>query len=160
MNQNGTVQVITGFNHTSFTVPDVGQAERFWSDVLGFDSSGIVERRGDWVEKVTGVAGAAIRVVHLHGYGHHMEFIQYLEGSREKSTDFPDRPGAGHVCLEVDDIRETERRLLAAGATRLGTMTEIRDPDVTPCIAGYLRDPNGIIIELLEIERPSRRDVS
>ena len=156
----GPVQVITGFNHTSFTVPDIGRAERFWSDVLGFDSSGIVERRGDWVETVTGVAGAVIRVVHLHGYGHHMEFIQYLEGPREAPTDLPDRPGVGHVCLEVDDIHETERRLLAAGATRLGAMTDIRDPEMTPCAAGYLRDPNGIIIELLEIGRPRGGDIS
>jgi catechol 2,3-dioxygenase-like lactoylglutathione lyase family enzyme len=154
------VQVITGFNHTSFTVSDIDQAMRFWSDVLGFDSSGIVERRGAWVEKVTGVAGAKIKVVHLHGYGHHMEFIQYAEGTQEKPTDLPDRPGVGHVCLEVDDIHETERRLLAAGATALGTMTEIRDPEMTPCVAGYLRDPNGIIIELLEIERPRGGDIS
>jgi catechol 2,3-dioxygenase-like lactoylglutathione lyase family enzyme len=72
----------------------------------------------------------------------------------------PDRPGVGHVCLKVDDIHETERRLLAAGATALGTMTEIRDPEMTPCVAGYLRDPNGIIIELLEIGRPRGGDIS
>jgi hypothetical protein len=36
-------------------------------------------------------------------------------------------------------------------------MTEIRDPDMTPCIAGYLRDPNGIIVELLQaIAEPDR----
>lgn len=142
--------MITGFNHTSFTVPDIDKAVRFWRDVLGFDSAPVVERRGAWVEKVTGVAGARIKVVHLHGYGHHMEFIEYAEGARERPADMPDRPGVGHVCLEVHDIRETERKLLAAGATSLGAMTEISDPDMTPCIAGYLRDPNGIIIELLE----------
>jgi catechol 2,3-dioxygenase-like lactoylglutathione lyase family enzyme len=149
--------VITGFNHTSFTVPDIDEAVRFWCDVLGFDRAPVFERRGAWIEKVTGVAGASIRVVHLHGHGHHMEFIEYAEGARERPADLPDRPGVGHVCLEVDDIAGTERRLLAAGATRLGAMTEIRDPDMTPCIAGYLRDPNGIIVELLQaIAEPDR----
>ena len=146
--------MITGFNHTSFTVPDITRAVSFWSDVLGFACSGIVERRGAWVEAVTGVAGARIKVAHLHGYGHHMEFIEYAGGSRERPAEQPDRPGTGHVCLEVDDIRETERILRAAGATGVGTMTEINDPGMTPCVAGYLRDPNGIIIELLELKSP------
>jgi len=148
--------VITGVNHVSFTVPDIDKAVRFWCDVLGFERTPVAERRGAWVEKVTGVAGAKIRVVHLHGYGHHMEFIEYFEGARETPTELPDRPGVGHVCLEVDDIHDTERRLLAAGATALGAMTEIREPGMRPCIAGYLRDPNGIIIELLEAVEPGR----
>ena len=142
--------MITGFNHTSFTVADVETAVGFWRDVLGFECSLLAERRSAWVEAVTGVPGATIKVAHLHGYGHHMEFIEYLGHSKERPTDLPARPGVGHVCLEVEDIQATERALLAAGATRLGAMTEIRDPGMTPCIAGYLRDPNGIIIELLE----------
>ena len=149
--------MITGVNHVSFTVPDIDKAVRFWCDVLGFDGAPICERHGPWVEKVTGVAGARIRVVHLHGYGHHMEFIQYADGARENPADLPDRPGVGHVCLEVDDIHDTERRLLAAGATPLGAMTEIRESGMTPCIAGYMRDPNGIIIELLQgVSEPDR----
>ena len=149
--------MITGFNHTSFTVADIERAIRFWCDTLGFEASLIAERRSAWVEQVTGVPGATIKVAHLHGHGHHMEFIEYGDGSRDNPTALPDRPGVGHVCLEVRDIRDTERALLAAGATALGTMTEIRDPGMTPCIAGYLRDPNGIIIELLEVTRDSAR---
>jgi catechol 2,3-dioxygenase-like lactoylglutathione lyase family enzyme len=59
--------VITGFNHTSFTVPDVERAVRFWRDVLGFEAMPVGERTADWVEKVTGVPGARIRVAHLYG---------------------------------------------------------------------------------------------
>ena len=142
--------MITGFNHTSFTVPDVETAVRFWRDVLGFESAPVAERRSAWVEAVTGVPGATIKVAHLHGYGHHMEFIEYLGRANDNPTDLPAKPGVGHVCLEVEDIHATERALLAAGATKLGAMTEIRDPEMAPCIAGYMRDPNGIIIELLE----------
>ena len=149
--------MITAFNHTSFTVPDVGLAVSFWSDVLGFASSGIVERRGAWVEAVTGVPGARIKVAHLHGYGHHMEFIEYAGGSGDRVADRPDRPGTGHVCLEVNDIHETVRVMRAAGATNVGTMTEISDPGMMPCIAGYLRDPSGIIIELLELKRSGEK---
>ncbi|UVK43878.1 VOC family protein [Mesorhizobium sp. AR07] len=142
--------MIIGFNHTSFTVPDLEKAVRFWTDELGFEGQGIVERRGAWVAKVTGVPDARIRVAHLHGHGHHMEFIEYAEGGRDNPADLPDKPGVGHVCLDVEDMDDTFRRLIAAGATVLGEMTSIRDPAMAACTAGYLRDPNGIIIELFE----------
>jgi catechol 2,3-dioxygenase-like lactoylglutathione lyase family enzyme len=144
--------MIIGFNHTSFTVPDLDRAVRFWTTELGFEGAGIVERQGAWVEKVTGVPGARIRVAHLHGHGHHMEFIEYFDGSRDIPGTLPDRPGVAHVCLEVRDIDETFRRLIAAGASPLGEMTQINDPAMASCSAGYIRDPNGIIIELLENE--------
>ena len=150
--------MITGVDHTSFTVADVERAKTFWSDELGFAGPGVVEREGAWVEKVTGVAGARIRVAHLYGYGHHVEFIEYADGLRDNPTALPDRPGVGHICLTVDDIHATFRKLIAAGASPLGEITEIRGAALAPCSAGYLRDPNGIIIELLEKLGQSNRD--
>lgn len=141
--------MIIGFNHTSFTVADLDRAVRFWSK-LGFEGSAIVEREAEWVGHVTGVPGARIRVAHLYGYGHHMEFVEYGEGGQDNPTALPNLPGTGHVCLDVEDIHTTFADLLAAGASSLGKMTEINHPGMAPCSAGYLRDPNGIIIELLE----------
>jgi catechol 2,3-dioxygenase-like lactoylglutathione lyase family enzyme len=143
--------VITGFNHTSFTVADIERAVGFWRDVLGFKAAPVAERTGSWVAEVTGVAEARIKVAHLYGYGHHMEFIEYAGVRPGPSTLAPDRPGVGHVCLEVQDIHGTYRKLLQAGALPQGEMVDIRDPGLRPCRAGYLRDPNGIIIELLEL---------
>jgi len=149
--------VIIAFNHTSFTVASVERAVRFWQDTLGFQCPGIVTRTSDWVEKVTGVPGARIRVAHLYGYGHHMEFIEYIDGPRTAPDSLPDRPGIGHVCLEVDDIETAWHALMAAGASELGQITAIVDPAMKPCRVGYIRDPNGVIIELLE---PSPVEVS
>ena len=141
--------MIVGFNHTSFTVANLDRAVGFWAK-LGFTGSGIVEREAAWVGDVTGVAGARIRVAHLHGHGHHMEFIEYAGAGRDNPTALPNVPGTGHVCLDVEDIHTTFAELLAAGASPLGRMTDIDHPGMAPCSAGYLRDPNGIIIELLE----------
>ena len=144
--------MIVGFNHTSFTVADLERAVSFWAK-LGFQGPGIVGRDAEWVGEVTGVQGARIQVAHLYGYGHHMEFIEYADGGRDNSTDLPSTPGTAHVCLEVEDIHATFEDLLATGASPLGRMTDIDQPGMTPCTAGYLRDPNGIIIELLENRR-------
>jgi catechol 2,3-dioxygenase-like lactoylglutathione lyase family enzyme len=141
--------VITGFNHTSFTVPDLDRAVRFWTEALGFRAASVGERTGDWQARVTGVQGARLRVAHLYGYGHHMEFIQYLSGTAPMRYE-PNMSGAAHVCLEVADIHATAARLLAAGATLQGEMAEVTSGAAVGGWAGYIRDPNGIIIELYE----------
>lgn len=146
--------MITGFNHTSFTVPDLDRAVAFWTEQLGFRAASVSERSGDWQGRVTGVTGARLRVAHLFGHGHHMEFIQYLSGTDASRRLEPNMAGAAHVCLEVTDIHATARQLLAAGATLQGQMVEVTSGVASGGRAGYIRDPNGILIELYEPPSP------
>ena len=143
--------MITGFNHTSFTVADIHKSVRFWTENLGFVAASVSPRSGGWQEEVTGVAGASLLIAHLHGHGHHIEFVQYLEGAVEGVPPPPASRCAAHVCFEVDDIERTWSELLAAGATGQGRIADVDSGPVEGCKAGYLRDPNGIIIELVEV---------
>lgn len=143
--------MITGFNHTSFTVSDIETAVRFWTEALKFELATLAERHGDWQGPVTGVAGARLRVAHLFGHGHHMEFIQYLSSAGPERMLQPNMAGVAHVCLEVDDIHETARCLQRHGATPQGEMVYVDEGTAAGCWAGYIRDPNGIIIELLQL---------
>lgn len=145
--------MITGFNHTSFTVADMDKSVRFWTEMLGFKAASVSPRQGDWQEAVTGVADASLMVAHLYGHGHHVEFIQYLRGAIDGMPPQPALTGAAHVCLEVDDIARTWNELLAAGATSQGRIASVKSGPVEDCRAGYIRDPNGIIIELLELKK-------
>ncbi|HEY7750118.1 MAG TPA: VOC family protein [Aestuariivirgaceae bacterium] len=142
--------MIVGWNHTSFTVEDIHKSVLFWSKHLGFEGS-VSPRHGQWQEGVTGVRDASLLVAHLYGHGHHIEFIQYLAGAIQGEAPSPATVGAAHVCLEVDDIDRTWHELLAAGATSQGQVTEIDTGPVQGCKAAYIRDPNGIIIELLQM---------
>ena len=145
--------MITGFNHTSFTVADMDKSVRFWTEMLGFKAASVSPREGDWQEAVTGVPDASLMVAHLYGHGHHIEFIQYVRGASDGAPPQPTVAGAAHVCLEVDDIARTWNELLAAGATSQGKIASVKSGPVDSCLAGYIRDPNGIIIELLELKK-------
>jgi catechol 2,3-dioxygenase-like lactoylglutathione lyase family enzyme len=147
--------MITGFNHTSFTVADMDRSVRFWTEMLGFKAASVSPRHGNWQETATGIAGASLIVAHLHGHGHHIEFIQYVNGAIDGAAPQPALTGAAHVCLEVDDIARTWDELLAAGASEQGKIASVKAGPVEGCLAGYIRDPNGIIIELLEVKVPS-----
>jgi catechol 2,3-dioxygenase-like lactoylglutathione lyase family enzyme len=144
--------MITGFNHTSFTVSDMEKSVRFWTEMLGFEAASVSPRQGAWQEAVTGIPGASLLVAHLYGHGQHIEFIQYLEGALEGKPSQPAFPCTAHVCLEVSDIEATWDRLLAAGARPQGRIASVQTGPVGGCLAGYIRDPNGIIIELLEMK--------
>ena len=141
--------MITGFNHTSFTVADLDRTVRFWTEALGFRAASVSERTGDWQGRLTCVPGARLRIAQLYGYGHHMEFIQYLDGAASGARIEPNRPGAAHVCLEVTDIGMVGQ-LLEAGATAQGEIIEITSGPVGGGKAAYIRDPGGLLIELYE----------
>ena len=152
--------MITGFNHTSFTVADIDRSVRFWTEMLGFKAASVSSREGSWQEEVTGVPGASLMVAHLYGYGHHIEFIQYLTGAAKGVPPQPSLAGAAHICLEVDDVERTWNELLAAGASGQGKIAYVNTESASGCLAGYIRDPNGIIIELLELKNSGSIAVS
>jgi catechol 2,3-dioxygenase-like lactoylglutathione lyase family enzyme len=143
--------MITGFNHTSFTVADMDSSVRFWTGMLGFKAASVSPREGRWQEEVTGIPGASLMVAHLYGHGHHIEFIQYVAGAIAGAAPTPAVRGAAHVCLETDDIEQTWAALLQAGATAQGAISTVTAGAVGGAKAGYIRDPNGILIELLQL---------
>jgi catechol 2,3-dioxygenase-like lactoylglutathione lyase family enzyme len=143
--------MITGFNHTSFTVADMDSSVRFWTEMLGFNAASVSPREGRWQEEATGISGASLMVAHLYGHGHHIEFIQYVAGAVPGAAPTPALRGAAHVCLETDDIERTWDVLLKAGATAQGSIATVTTGAVGGAKAGYIRDPNGILIELLQL---------
>jgi catechol 2,3-dioxygenase-like lactoylglutathione lyase family enzyme len=98
-------------------------------------------------------------VAHLYGHGAHIEFIQYLSGSGSAGEVEPNSACAAHICLEVDDIEHTWAQLVSAGAGLQGEITIVDNGSVRGVKAGYLRDPNGIIIELVEFPSPLDEDI-
>lgn len=142
--------MITSFNHTSFTVLDMDRALRFWTEAMGFEARSVSPRTGNWQAKVTGVSGAELLVAHLYGHGTHLELIQYMAGKASGGRIDPNMPCAAHVCFDVTDIDDTWARLISAGASPQGEIALVDTGPVKGLRAGYLRDPSGIIIELVE----------
>ncbi len=145
------VAMITGFNHTSFTVPDLEKAVQFWTEGLGFKAASVSERTGDWQGRITGVPGAKLKIAHLFGYSQHIELIEYLEASCSPFTLNPNMAGTAHVCLNVENIESIIQKLTSLGATPQGELVEVDSGPVKGCRSIYLRDPSGILIELEEM---------
>ena len=142
---------ITAYDHASFTVTDLDAAVAFWRDAMGFQVEEVSPRTQPWLGEVVGVPGATCRIAHLLGFGVHLEFIAYDEPHQAENVFGPaNRPGAAHVAFLVHDIRVFVQRMLAHGATQVGDVAYCTGGHAGGSHAVYLRDPNGVIVELVE----------
>jgi catechol-2,3-dioxygenase len=71
-------------------------------------------------------------------------------------TGSPNRQGTAHVAFLVEDIETLAARMLGAGASEQGRIARCTSGPAAGCLAVYLKDPNGIIVELAEL--PARAD--
>jgi catechol 2,3-dioxygenase-like lactoylglutathione lyase family enzyme len=142
---------ITEYNHTSFTVDDIDRAVAFWSGVMGFKVNDLSPRTQPWLGEVVGSPGATCRIAHMTGHGLHLEFIDYDDMPDDNVFGPATRTGAAHVAFHVDDIESFCEEMLAGGATKLGSIALCgSDAQSAGCLAIYMKDPEGIIVELVE----------
>lgn len=141
---------ITGLAHTSFTVADMDAALAFWTGPLGFTLWSRDVWTSESLQRSVGLSGVAMDIAILRGHGHEVELIACGATGGPALEVQPDRPGASHLALTCDDIEATTAALVAAGATPQGSIEWIDDDPKQACWAVYLRDPNGIIVELIQ----------
>ena len=142
----------TGLDHVGFAVNDLDQSVEWYSMFLG--EPPILRKTWDveYVSRIVGyprvkMEGAFWR---LPG-GTVLELLQYLYPEPGHVDMETYNVGNAHLCLVVDD--------LAADFERLRNHVEFRDPapveipwgPYTGGMACYLRDPDGISIELMQL---------
>jgi len=143
--------LIRGIHHTAISVGNMEKALAFYRDVLGFD----VVMEGGWkagsaeADQIIGLGDTAAKFAMLSKGDSRIELFEYSSPTPKRAD--PTRRvcdhGYTHICLEVEDIDSEYERLQAGGMTfhappseALGNMRAI-----------YGRDPDGNVIELLEI---------
>jgi catechol 2,3-dioxygenase-like lactoylglutathione lyase family enzyme len=144
--------IFTGLEHVGFSVADMDVSVAWYTDF--FDEGPVMRKVWDveYVSRIVGYPGCKMECSFwtLPG-GTVLELLKYLE----PPTGFVDmesyNAGNGHLCLVTED--------LAADFARLRGKAEFRDPEPVdipwgPYAGGracYLRDPDGISIELMQL---------
>lgn len=140
------------YAHTNVIARDWERLSQFYQDV--FDCVSLKPRRnqsGEWIEKITAVAGAHIQGEHLllPGYGDGgptLEVFSYdVVVEHGKTT--PNSLGLTHLAFEVDNVKQVVEKLLSHGGSLVG---EIISQDYGEKIGtfAYARDPEGNIVEI------------
>lgn len=140
-------------HHTGCTVADLDRSLAFYRDRLGFEVVMTQEKEGGYLAAIVGYPDAHVRMAHLKlpGSDHRLELFQYVTPAPAHAEIEPRTIGPTHICLIVDDLEPLCERLRDAG---LGTFFSPPVKVDTGANAGglalYLRDPDGIILELFQ----------
>ena len=147
--------MITDFHHFSISSSDADRSIEFYRDVFGME---LVSDRevpaGGFVEEVTGVAGANVRIVHLRGYGFNFELLEYKAPRGDRRAREPNHAGSAHLCFVAEDLDAEFERLKTHGV-------RFRSPGPVTVVGGpndggealYLDDPDGNAVEVLQLVR-------
>jgi|tagenome__1003787_1003787.scaffolds.fasta_scaffold18613841_1 catechol 2,3-dioxygenase-like lactoylglutathione lyase family enzyme len=149
---------VSRVDHVSFTVSDLGRAVTFWEALLGYGPSSHVEYGDEQDAEVVGYPDVRMSAAYfdLPG-GTLLELFQYANpASAAPPSNETYVVGNAHLGLVLDDLDLTCERVRAQGATlRSAAPVPLRGGAHAGGRSIYIRDPDGITIELLEL--PPRR---
>jgi catechol 2,3-dioxygenase-like lactoylglutathione lyase family enzyme len=143
-------------NHTSFTVSSLDRTLAFFRDVMGFAVTTKAPRSRQLIESVTGVEGADVLIAYVKGPGHVLELIEYVgPDGRGHVRPRPCDVGFAHVAYDVDDVDAAVAAAATHGFAPLGGPAVVdQGPNRTARVV-YLRDADGLTVELLQRPRAS-----
>jgi catechol 2,3-dioxygenase-like lactoylglutathione lyase family enzyme len=143
----------TRFSHTNIVSRDPERLAAFYTEVFDCEPSGPTrELAGEWLARGMGLPDAVVHGYHLTlpGLeGDHLPTLEIFSVAEIRPTDTDvTQAGLMHIAFSVDDIDDTIKRMLAAGGTMQGESSRAEVSGVGNAYFGYMRDPDGNIVEL------------
>ena len=144
---------VRGLHHTCYTVSDLDRSVAFYRDVLGCEVMAEQEKEGGYLAAIVGYPDAHVRMAHLRvpGAEHVIELFEYLAPVGTRADVEPRNVGASHLCFLVDDLPALYEELREMGVDSFVSPPVEVDTGVNKGgYALYLRDPDGISVELFQ----------
>lgn len=146
--------MITGIHHFALTVSDMDRSVAFYRDLFGLTllSDRVVDR--DYVERITAVPDARVRIVHLRGFEQQVELLQYLRPhGKARAQALPDA-GSAHICFVSNDLDADVEVLAAASVTFRSQPVETTSGPNRGGRGIYVEDPDGNAVEVVQLASP------
>lgn len=150
-----------GLWHVGFTVSDLNRSIPFYTEGLGLHVRHQQVQANAYTAALVGYPDVDLRMAQFAlpdgnpESEHVLELAEYRQPRDEANPPGTSRVNSGHLALQVEDIDEVCRRVQAAGGTLVSPPQEITEGINTGGKAVYVRDPDGITIELvLPPQRP------
>jgi catechol 2,3-dioxygenase-like lactoylglutathione lyase family enzyme len=142
---------MTYVHHFSFTVSDLERSVDFYATTFGFTRPAAIRDVTDpWIGELTGFPGAHLRIGFVERDDAKLELIQYVRPEEPALRVSTAATGAPHMALAVDDADEALRVAEANGANRVSNPIVVPEGPWKGRRVVYLRDPDGIPLELVE----------
>lgn len=140
-------------DHINLVVADLERAAHFYEHVFGWRRGFSAELRGEWIERVSGLAGVEASCLFLESPegGARIELIRYDSptGARFEAHSQANTLGARHIAFEVASIEATLERLRELGLSPIGSVAEVpfRVGNLGAKRLVYFHDFDGVLVE-------------
>jgi len=143
-------KMIKNVRHTAVIVTDMEKALGFYRDLLGLKVVLDKQQEGELFARLLALESVKMRVVMLEAPDGYMVELFEFPSHRRKAPDSVEmcNIGCSHIGFRVEDMDDTYEKLLEKG------LKCNSEPLVTPdgyAKVIYCHDPDGTIIELVEI---------
>jgi methylmalonyl-CoA/ethylmalonyl-CoA epimerase len=131
-------------NHLAIVVEDIQVALAFWQDALGLPLGKVERNEGEEVE-----------IAFLPLDSGEIELLAPINETSGVAKYLAKR-GAGmhHLCLEVEDIEATMKRLTEHRITLINDVPKVNEDGTRYCFV-HPKSANGVMVELYEVARDS-----
>lgn len=142
--------------HVGLTVSDLDRSIHFYRDVLGLRFQGELLMKGAETEILFQKEGCRARVAYLSGSelleAPPVELIQFVGSQVECARADLFSMSISELCFCVEDAWSVYRELVDKGVECLSAPQafDFRESGFGRSLAFYLRDPDGIILEVMQ----------
>ena len=153
--------MISGVHHFSFSVKDLDRTIQFYTKILGlklqsrnrnkYETLGLALFGSKWGLNQNH-ADLELAVIDIGGT--RVEFIEYKDPEAKPYHQNPSIAGSAHLAFKVDNIEETRKKLEMAGVEFHYPIQSFMEQGKIEWKWCYFRDPDGIILELVEQRQP------
>jgi glyoxylase I family protein len=159
----GEAPRVVGVDHVSLTVDDLDRSVGFYCGLLGLTLHDRGRLEPELIEQMTGMPNAAVDYADVDLGSRILELLHHrTAGVSRPIASRQERPGSVHIGLRVDDAAAVHSRLAAAGFAPLSPPRTLPDDGSgwSGSIVFYVRDPDGVMLEIVEREEAASRTAS
>jgi len=141
---------ITGMHHLGLTVSNLERSLEYYKRMFDLEPAFVATGDGEELSRAVGVPQAKLTFAFLQLGNGTVELIEY---DNERQTNYGLRNsdvGAPHLCFDVPDIDAAYQELLAKGGDFYSEPLRITDGPLAGCAFAYLRDPDGLTLEIFQ----------
>ncbi len=144
--------MILGLSHMGLTVSKLDSSLHYYQENFGFTILSDAERKGEWVEKITGIPGFHTRTVYLSlSPSRHFEVFGFFHPKvipMERETHF--RVGILGCVLKTDRVEKLLIRDDQEESRKWVRLLGRKEEPFGGCRVIHLKDPDGLSLRVLE----------
>jgi len=139
---------VEGVHHIGLTVSDMKRSFEWYSKMFDLHPGPVNHGHGQELSTAVQVPGAELSFSMIDIGSTRIEFLEYHKPPGKEFSLTNGDVGATHICLQVDDMDAAYETLLTRGAVFNAPPVTLTDGDLAGSRWAYLRDPDGIQLEI------------